>query len=247
VPGPWAPGSQAPRGYHRDRAPSTPCCHLAKRPVHLAERPAQPPDSHQCPSSCLAHTYAYLPTYTSLPRFASARAQNVLRSAQGDETLKTDEQVRRALRALDMHLAHALLGVLAITAGGYYGSRSLGLEGSVASLLGEPSGTSEVSRAISLAPNVAGIIASFVGLYVVLQRLSALMSLAQECPTLPARVASQFRLMRLSIVVTFHIFPAVWLLAALQLISIETEKLGYTVGDLGAKYIILFVYTLTVR
>ena len=42
--------------------------------------------------------------------------------------------------------------------------------------------------------------------------------------------------------VVWHIFPIVWVVAAAQLISPEEEHAAYVLGDLSAKYMLLFVY-----
>ena len=46
--------------------------------------------------------------------------------------------------------------------------------------------------------------------------------------------------------VIWHVFPIVWLLSAFDWISVESEHHGYIAGDLVAKYLLLFVYTLSV-
>ena len=45
-----------------------------------------------------------------------------------------------------------------------------------------------------------------------------------------------------AIVIIWHIFPIIWLLGALQLITVFEEHVGYVIGDLCAKYLLLFVY-----
>ena len=45
-----------------------------------------------------------------------------------------------------------------------------------------------------------------------------------------------------AIVIIWHVFPIVWLLGALQLITVFEEHVGYVIGDLCAKYLLLFVY-----
>ena len=45
-----------------------------------------------------------------------------------------------------------------------------------------------------------------------------------------------------AIVIIWHVFPAVWLLGATQMITVFEEHVGYVIGDICAKYLLLFVY-----
>ena len=42
--------------------------------------------------------------------------------------------------------------------------------------------------------------------------------------------------------VTWHIFPIVWLLGASNVITVFQEHAGYVICDMCAKYLLLFVY-----
>ena len=53
--------------------------------------------------------------------------------------------------------------------------------------------------------------------------------------------APQFMVIRCTVAVVWHGFPAVWLLAAADAISPLAEYALYVVCDLMAKYLILFV------
>jgi len=60
-------------------------------------------------------------------------------------------------------------------------------------------------------------------------------------------IAFQFKITRVACLVIWHVFPVVWALAACDSISTEAEHVGYIVGDLLAKFLLLFVYVASVN
>ena len=76
-----------------------------------------------------------------------------------------------------------------------------------------------------------------------LTRLSVPAPLALVRTVIKRGLSAQFRVTRATICVIWHIFPGVWLCSALGMISTLQESFGYMIGDLCAKYLLLFVYS----
>uniref|UniRef100_A0A7S3B639 Uncharacterized protein n=1 Tax=Haptolina ericina TaxID=156174 RepID=A0A7S3B639_9EUKA len=102
--------------------------------------------------------------------------------------------------------------------------------------------------ATGLWANVVNYGASTVFMYLALGKLTHMLHL---CATNPLVVQQQgggiqFRLITYAIVVTWHAFPAVWVLGASNIVTPEIEHCGYVICDLLAKYVLLYVYSATV-
>jgi len=125
--------------------------------------------------------------------------------------------------SLHAELSHALIGsFITFTAGGL-GSARLPMGGESVKLL-----------------NALLLLLSFSGFYVMLSNVTCMLGRAQRI--VPTLIRHQFQVLRTLIVLIWHSFPVVWLLAAAGAISIEQEHVGYVCSDLLAKHLLLFMY-----
>ena len=92
-------------------------------------------------------------------------------------------------------------------------------------------------------PNYGLFCASTAFFYMMLYELTSFIGHAIHSPYIVQMgTASQFQVTRVAVVVTWHIFPIVWLLGASNVITVFQEHAGYVICDLCAKYLLLFVY-----
>lgn len=100
---------------------------------------------------------------------------------------------------------------------------------------------------LDLLPNMLCFSISTLSHYKMLFNLNHMLQRAQNHPLLlVSGVFRQIRLVRCAILLVWHLFPIVWILAALDILDAERERIGYICCDLTAKYLLLFVYTTTV-
>jgi len=131
-----------------------------------------------------------------------------------------------AVAALDTNVRRALAGVAAFN--------GLGL------LAGLPWGPSLLG-AIALLGSWASFYYVLYHVVEMLQRVEALS--ATLVGSRQARgVSVQYRIIRVVVVATWHLFGVIWAVAAAGLVSTEAEQAGYIIADLLAKYILMFVY-----
>ena len=104
-----------------------------------------------------------------------------------------------------------------------------------------------VASPLRMLPNALGFALSCAAFYHMLWALGVLLIEAETSPLLVhSGVGRQFRLVRWAVVVVWHIFPLVWLVAALGWVDGPTERNLYVLGDLTAKFLLLFVYSTTI-
>ena len=89
------------------------------------------------------------------------------------------------------------------------------------------------------APNVIAGVCSLGAFYVMLYCVHAMLNHTKRI--VPPSVAQQFTIIRYTILLVWHVFPAVWFLAAADLISVTEEQSLYILADVLAKYLMLFV------
>ena len=96
--------------------------------------------------------------------------------------------------------------------------------------------------------NLAAFVLSSVAFYVLLYQMSGMLRLSSEHPSIRGSgIDEQFRVLRIVIVVAWHIFPVTWLLAFFNFVDPVTEHAIYVCGDLVAKYLLLFVYVAAIK
>jgi len=122
-------------------------------------------------------------------------------------------------RALHQELAYAMLGAVGTFVAGGVGSSARWLHPSLLLLL---------------------LAASFGSFYVMLICISRMLGRAHRAA--PRRVASQFLVVRAAVLLLWHVFPAVWALAACHVLTETQEHLAYIGADVLAKHLLLFVY-----
>jgi len=95
----------------------------------------------------------------------------------------------------------------------------------------------------TLWPNVAFFLMSSASFYLKLYRLWAMLGdVTGSGRVVRSGNAPQFVVIRVAVVIVWHVFPCVWVLGAFNAITPFEEHLGYVLGDLCAKYLLLFVY-----
>ena len=130
---------------------------------------------------------------------------------------------------LHAQLVRTLFAVLGVFVLGYYAL--------------DPSLSQRLPAAISLLPNFLAMVGSFAAFYYLLYNLDNMLWRAQTHPLLAVtRIGAQFKIVRVAVLIAWHIFPVVWLLAASNVVTVAEERIGYVIGDLVAKYLLLFVY-----
>ena len=77
------------------------------------------------------------------------------------------------------------------------------------------------------------------------QMLKSNQAVARDCGA--TGLAFQFSIVRKTFFCGWHLFPTVWALAACGTLSIEVEHMGYIVADLFAKFLLMFVYVVSVN
>ena len=170
------------------------------------------------------------PVAVGVPLRASAGASAQLRPAcvTTPETGPSDGVARtRVQEILRKHLVHGLLSTYGTFGFGYLAGFPL------------PGG---------LSVNVTMFVLSGVFFYVLLYQMSGMLQLSAEHPSIRGSgIDEQFRVLRIVIVVAWHIFPVAWLLAIFDLVDPVTEHAIYVCGDLVAKYLLLFVYVAAIK
>jgi len=83
---------------------------------------------------------------------------------------------------------------------------------------------------------------SFGGFWYMLHHILMMLGVAETHPmVVKDGNALQFRVIRYTLIIVWHGFPIIWMLAAADYISVITEHAFYVANDLVAKYLILFV------
>lgn len=96
--------------------------------------------------------------------------------------------------------------------------------------------------------NYACFCASSAAFYLMLARLTSMLThVSRERRIVQTGFAVQFKVVRAAVVVAWNIFPCVWLLGATNTISVFHEHIGYVIGDVCAKYLLLFVYVQSIN
>jgi bacteriorhodopsin len=102
---------------------------------------------------------------------------------------------------------------------------------------------SRLAASGTLMPNYGLFCASTAFFYMMLYELTSMLSHVIRSPRIvQAGTAPQFHAIRAAVVITWHIFPVVWLLGAFNVITVFQEHAGYVICDMCAKYLLLFVY-----
>lgn len=84
----------------------------------------------------------------------------------------------------------------------------------------------------SMIPNLVMLLVSIAGFYGLLISVCNMLKRAQN--VVKPLMARQFAVIQKTIVVVWHLFPLVWLLAAFHLISVNHEYIGYLICDVSA-------------
>jgi len=77
------------------------------------------------------------------------------------------------------------------------------------------------------------------------QMLKSNQTVARDCGA--AGLAFQFSIVRKTFFCVWHLFPMVWALAACGSLSIQVEHIGYIVADVVNKFLLMFVYIVSVN
>jgi len=96
--------------------------------------------------------------------------------------------------------------------------------------------------------NYGCFFAASAAFYLMLARLTSMLThVSRERRIVQTGFAVQFKVVRAAVVVAWNIFPCVWLLGATNTISVFHEHIGYVIGDVCAKYLLLFVYVQSIN